>query len=48
MTRNTIAALASLLLAACTGAGPYRAPELPLAPVWSAAKADPRATRPDW
>ena len=48
MTRNTIAALASLLLAACTGAGPYRAPELPLAPVWSAANADPRATRADW
>ena len=48
MTRPLIAALATLLLAACAGAGPYHAPDLPLAPAWSAANADLRGASAAW
>ena len=48
MTRIPIAALATLLLGACAGAGPYHAPALPLAAAWSAANSDPRAQPRDW
>lgn len=48
MTRRTTVILASLMLTACTGAGAYRAPQLPLAPAWSAANATPRPARSDW
>lgn len=47
MTRR-VALFATLLLAGCAGAGPYRAPDLPLAPAWSAANAEPRAAQTEW
>jgi NodT family efflux transporter outer membrane factor (OMF) lipoprotein len=48
MIRKSIAALATLALAACAGAGPYHAPDLPLAPGWSAANAAPRSAPGEW
>jgi len=48
MTARRLALLATLWLTACAGAGPYHAPDLPLAPAWDAANADPRAARADW
>jgi NodT family efflux transporter outer membrane factor (OMF) lipoprotein len=48
MTRRLTAVLATLLLSACAGAGAYHAPDLPLAPAWSAANTDPIASRADW
>ncbi len=38
----------TFLLAACAGAGPWHAPDLPLAPAWSAANSAPRAQNTAW
>lgn len=48
MIRKAWPALALVSLSACAGAGAYRAPELPLAPAWSAANAEPRAPQAEW
>lgn len=48
MTRRMTAVLTTLLLTACASAGPYHAPDLPLAPAWNAANAQTRSGTTEW
>ena len=48
MIRRITAALVPLLLGACAMAGPYNAPNVPLAPAWHAANTETRPADPQW